>query len=925
MEKLFLFDTSNLVYRSFFAFSGKHLINSKGQITSGIYGTLRTVLSLYREFGFDFSVFAIDASREETHRFKKFPFYKSTREKQPDALKDQFRKVFQLFKMAGIECFSTRGFESDDIIASLTNKFLDRYEIYIVSGDKDLLQLLVNENVKIISFSPQRSDYKVITRSSFIDEYGFEPEYIVDYLSIVGDSIDDIPGVKGIGEKTALPLVRKYKTLENIYSHLDELPVNIKNKFVEQKEMAFLSKELVKLIVDPGLNVELVPFSIENFKRLEVLEFLKELEFKSILKELGVYQDRKDHEVSLFDLGKNDTFTVSSVKGLEDIKTSQPEYRLITTKQSIYELIQQIKSIGLVAIDVETEEEHFMKSNLLGISFCFREREAYYLPIFHPVEKDFSHHEALESIKEVLEDDRIKKIGHNIKFDLIILKRYGIDMKGIYFDTMVASYVIKPEFTHHNLDRLAEEYLNYKTITYEEVTKKRISPSNTLLSVSIDSVKDYSCEDADITYRLFKLFSERIEKDEKLRDLFFFIEMPLVEVLVEMEYNGIRIDIDYLKLLSRDLDQKINELTKKIFDIVGQVFNLNSPKQLSYVLFEKLKLKPVKKTKTGFSTDEKVLEELEDQHEVVKCLLEYRTLYKLKTTYVDELPRMVVSHTGRIHTSFNQTVTATGRLSSSNPNLQNIPIREEIGRNIRKAFIPGEGKLLGSFDYSQIELRVLAHISGDEVLIQRFLEGEDIHTSIASEIFRVRPEEVTPEMRRVGKTVNFGIVYGISAYGLSEQLKISVSEASEIISRYFSTFKGVYEYILNTLEFVSSNGYVETIFGRKRYIPELLNKKHFGNKLNLQKPERIAINTPIQGSASDIVKIAMIRLFERLRKENSRTKLLIQVHDEIVVETPLEDIENDGKMIKDTMENSVSLKVPLVVDFKYGINWGEIH
>lgn len=916
MEKLFIFDTSNLVYRSFYGFSGRHLTNSKGEITSGIFGTLRTIIKLYKDFKFENAVFCLDGPREKTKRYQVYKNYKMTREKTPEDLKTQIRRTINLLREAEIECIEIPGYESDDIIATITQRYKDKYQIFIVSGDKDLLQLLTSPNIRIISFSPSKSDYKVVDRISFINENKFEPEYIVDYLALVGDSIDNIPGAKGIGEKTALPLIQKYKTIENIYNHLDEIEPSIKKKLIESKEEVFLSKELVKLMVEDKVEIPITKFSLENFNKPQVIEILKEYEFKSIIGEIqSLSKTSTLDELSLFSSFQSVSF--------QNQTTEKPTYKLITSKNDLEKLKQEILQKGFVSIDIETDEKHFMECKIIGIALSTQEKTGYYLPLLHKVNSEISKEEGIKFIKEICENPSIKKIGHNLKYEYVVMKRYGIEIKNIHFDTMIASYVLRPEFTHHNLDRLAEEYLKHKTIKYEEVTQKNQSLLNTLLDVPIDNVVNYACEDADITLRLYNYFSKKLEENQKLKKLFYDIELPIIPVLGEMEYNGIKINIEYLKSLGNELQKELETLSNKIYELSGEIFNLNSPKQMAYILFEKLKLPVIKKTKTGASTDEEVLEELSEEHEIAAYILKYRTLTKLKTTYIDELPYMVVPSTGRIHTSFNQTITATGRLSSSNPNLQNIPIRDEIGKKIRQAFISEEGKILGSFDYSQIELRVLAHMSGDETLIKQFEENRDIHSETASKVLGVKIEEITPEQRRIGKTINFGIVYGISAYGLSRQLKISPSEANEIIEKYFSTYKGVKNYILQTLQFVSKNGYVETMFGRRRNIPELVNKHYSSDKLTFGKSERIAINTPIQGSAAEIVKIAMIKLYEVLK--NTKVKMLLQVHDEILVELPESDIEKYQFLIKETLENAINLRVPLVVEYKFGKNWGEIH
>ncbi|MCX8029137.1 MAG: DNA polymerase I [Brevinematales bacterium] len=916
MEKLFLFDTSNLVYRSFFGFSGRHLVNSKGEITSGIFGAMRTVIRLYKDFKFENAVFCLDGPRERTKRYSIYANYKINREKAPEDLKLQVKRTVNLLREAGIECVEIPGYESDDIISILVNRYFGKYSIYIVSGDKDLLQLLKFPEVRVISFSPSKSDYEVKDRNSFIVENGFEPEYIVDYLALLGDKVDNIPGAKGIGEKTSALLIQKYKTIENIYSNLDEIEGRVKEKLIQSREDVFLSKQLVTLFNDAQIDIPITRFSLSNFSKPKVVELLKEYEFKSILNEI---MSETQLKVSTRSNGELSLFSEPSVS-LDNIARHN-NYKLITRKSELEELYGEILSKGYVCIDIETDEKHFMECKIVGIAISIEEGIGYYIPILHSVAKDI-YGDIMDFIIKVCEDERIKKIGHNIKFEYVILKRYGVTVRNIFFDTMIASYTIRPELTQHNLDRLAEEYLNYKKFKYEEVTRKKESIFNTLLNANIEDVVNYACEDADITLRLYNFFSNKLEENEKLKKLFYEIEMPLVEVLGEMEYNGIKVDVEYLKNLSKELDLEINRVSSKIFDLAGENFNVNSPKQISYILFDKLKLNPVKKTKTGYSTDEEVLEELLGEHEIVEQILKYRTLTKLKTTYVDELPNLLIKSTGRVHTSFNQTITATGRLSSSNPNLQNIPVRDGLGKKIRLAFIANEGNLLGSFDYSQIELRVLAHFSGDPLLIEHFIENRDIHSETAMKVLHIKPEDMNSTYRRIGKIINFGIVYGISPYGLSKQLGVSIQEASDIIQKYFETYKGIKEYIFRVLEFVSKKGYVETMFGRIRRIPELVNKKFDENKLNFGKSERIAINTPIQGTAAEIVKISMNKLYNAIK--NTSVKLLLQVHDEIIVELPEKEEENYSTMIKTILEKSVDLKVPLLVEYRFGKSWGEL-
>lgn len=903
MEKLFIFDTSNIVYRSFFGFSGRHLTTSRGEITSGVFGTIRTLIKLYNDFRFENVIFSLDGPREKTKRYELYRKYKMNREKTPNELKLQIRKTVELLKTAGIECVEIPGYESDDIISIAVNNYKDIYEIYIVSGDKDLIQLLTSDNIKIISFSPSKTDYKLITRSSFIEENGFEPEYIVDYLSLVGDDVDNIPGAKGIGEKTASQLIQKYKTIENIYQNLDELSETVKKKLVESKEDVFLSKTLLKLFPSSDTKISVKKFSLDNIKTPQVVKLLKYYEFNSILKELKV---STPSEVSL------SLFSSQPPREVEEMF----KYKLITKFSELEELEKEIESEGLVSIAIKTDDRHFMQSNLEGIGLSTNKGFGYYLSFNIPSE--LSYNQITDFLRRVCENENIRKVGHNLKLAYVVLKRYGVELKGIYFDTTISSYVLRPELTNPSLERLASEYLGIEI----HKTQGEDNQISIFAETNFEETAKRVSREAEIILRLYEELSKKIESEHRLKRLFYDIEMPVVEVLGNMEYNGIKLDIEYIRHLGIELDREINQTVDRIFELAGEKFNLNSPKQLSSILFEKLKLEPVKKTKTGYSTDEEVLEELIGEHEIIEHILRYRTLMKLKSGYVDELPNMVIPKTGRVHTSFNQTITATGRLSSSNPNLQNIPVRDEVGKKIRKAFIAEDGFALGSFDYSQIELRVLADVSQDKELIEHFIQNKDIHTETASKVLKIKPEDITPEHRRLGKTINFGIVYGISPYGLSKQLGISPSEASEIIEKYFETYRGVKDYIFNTLEFASKNGYVETMFGRRRNIPELLGKSFDRSKLNFGKPERIAINTPIQGSAAEIVKIAMTKLYEFLK--NTPVRMLLQVHDEILVEIPSGSEEEWSPKIKQILENAVKLKVPLVVDYSFGKSWGDL-
>jgi DNA polymerase-1 len=712
-------------------------------------------------------------------------------------------------------------------------------------------------------------------------------------MGLMGDTADNIPGVPGIGEKTAQALIKQYGTIENVLAHVEEITKpKLRQSLSEFASLARQSRELALLRSDVTIDIRYDDLRIKPPDNSALLRILKELEFTTLLK------------------------YVTQEPGPE------AKYRTVLEEAELQQLVQVLSTAEEFCFDTETTSIDPMQAELIGIAFAVKPHEAYYVPLGHVyagAPKQIARDQALASLKPVMEEPGIRKIGQNIKYDLLVLGHYGITVKGIAFDTMIASYLLNPGKASHGLDAIALEYLNYKTMTYAEVTgsgKKQISFS----AVDVRTATRYSGEDADIALRLKQTLAPQLI-EQNLEKLFRELEMPLMEVLADMERIGVKIDAAFLKDISARIEKEIIHIEKTIYELAGEEFNINSPKQLADILFTKLQLTPIKRTKTGFSTNVDVLEELATVHQLPAEILKYRTLAKLKSTYVDALPLMINPKTGRLHTSLNQTVTATGRLSSSDPNLQNIPIRTEVGREIRQAFIAERGSSLLSADYSQIELRVLAHLSEDQGLIRTFQEDEDVHTRTASEIFGLSPEEITPEMRRKAKAVNFGIIYGISAFGLAQDIGVSNTEAKRYIDSYFARYPQVREFLDRTIQTAKTNGYVTTLFGRRRFIPELASSvaavRNFG--------ERMAVNTPVQGTAADLIKLAMINIQRRLAREHRRSKMILQVHDELVFEVPDQEIAAMKVLVREEMEGVLTLAVPVKVDVGTGKNWDEAH
>jgi DNA polymerase-1 len=887
-KTVYLVDGSSYIHRAYHAI--RSLANSKGLPTNAVYGFTRMLMKLLDEKSPDYIAVVLDA-KGPTFRHHLFKEYKATRPPMPEDMAVQIPYIKRVLSGFDIPMLEKEGYEADDIIATiavLANK--QGLNVVIVSGDKDFRQSLSHHTVMWDPMNDKLLDYNTLKR-----DYGLEPEQVIEVMALSGDSADNVPGIPGVGEKTALTLIQQFHSIENLFQNIDKInKTSLKNRLHEFKDQASLSKRLVSLDNHVPIEVALDHLRRSLPKNEELAELFRELDFKTLL------QRFTDHA----ELGEKD-------------------YRLISTVEGLKAVIEAIQQKGAVCFDTETTSRDPLDAELVGISFCLEPGTAFYLPLGHTypgVPKQLDLNQALELLGGIFRDAGIKKIGQNIKYDAEVLSRYGIKVEGLFFDTMVASYVIDPTLRQHNLDYLAQHYLSYRMVSYDEVTGH--DKAKSFAAVDIDRAREYSCEDAEITLRLQSILEQRLKETDNY-PLFQDLEMKLIPVLIAMEETGVKIDVEFFKAMSDRFARELSSIEQRVFELTGEQFNINSPQQLGSILFEKLKLPVKKKTrkKSEYSTDFEVLTELAALHEVPSLLLRFRTISKLKSTYLDALVHLVHPATGRVHTSYNQTVAATGRLSSSNPNLQNIPVRTEEGREIRRGFIAEKDHLLVSADYSQIELRVFAHYSDDPVLLDAFTRGEDVHTRTAAEIFNLDPKMVTSDMRRMAKTINFGIIYGMGPVRLAKELGISKKTAQAYLDSYYERYKGVKGLKEKIIAQAQHNGYVTTLFNRTRNLPHI----HSDNGNLKSEAERTAINTPIQGTAADLIKMAMIRIAETLGTERMNTKMLLQVHDELVFEVPQEEVERAAAIIKDEMEGVYPLKIPLRVDINWGSNWDEAH
>jgi len=881
MKNLYLIDGNSFYYRAFFAIKG--LTNSKGQPTNAIYGFIAILNKLIKEEKPDYLALAFD-KKGPTIRHEKFKDYKIQRRPMPDDLKSQIPYIREYVRAAGIPIFEMDGYEADDILATLAKKAsVQSVNTYIVTGDKDALQL-VGPHVKVYN---THKDGAIYDKDKVKEKFGVEPKRVVDIMALMGDASDNYKGIPGIGEVTAVELIKKFGSLNNLYNSLDKVKSKSQKALLEKHKVdAEMSLELATLHDDLDINFDLEKLKIPEPDTERLKELFMELEFKKLLKELVPREELK------------------------------ADYKLISGKEKFDNFFDCLSKEKAFAFDFETTSRDPMKAQLVGISFSWEEGKAFYVCVSEKDKKLLSTNYVLDKLKSIFENAAIKKTGQNIKYEKIILKNYGIELRGIEFDTMIASYLLSPSQPGHSLGDISLEYLGHKMTEISALIGKG-KKAITMDEVDIDRVCRYACEDSDITLRLKNILKKELVS-KNLIELFNEIEIPLVSVLSEMEFNGVVIDTALIEDMSNEVEKMLESKADDIYEMAGSEFNINSPKQLQEILFDKLNLPIIKRTKTGASTDEEVLRKLATKHAIPASLLEYRELTKLKTGYIDNLPKLINPKTGKVHTSFNQTITATGRLSSSQPNLQNIPIKREIGRKIRSAFVPStKDNVLLSCDYSQIELRVLAHLSCDKVLLGAFKKELDIHTHTASLIYNVKEADVTGRMRQSAKTVNFGIIYGMSPYGLSKELEINVDEAKKFIDSYFERYPGVKEYLESEINKARTQGFVTTLMQRRRYITEINNQ----DPRIRQFAERTAINTPIQGSAADLIKKAMINIRNVLEKKKFKSKLILQVHDELVFDVFKDELNALKELVREKMENVYKLKVPIKVRVKIGKNW----
>ncbi len=896
-KTLFLIDGSALAYRAYFAFIRNPLVTARGESTSAIFGFLNSLFRVLDEFKPGYLLVAFD-TKAPTFRHDRYPEYKSTRAKMPEDMAEQLPRLKELIDAMNIQCIEREGYEADDLIGTYAVKAKEMgFDVVILTGDKDFTQL-VNDKIKLMLPVKTGETLDLLDRNGVKEKMGVFPEQIVDLLALMGDSSDNVPGIPGVGQKTALSLIDKYGSLDAVLEKREEIPQQgVRKKVIEGRESALLSKDLVTIRTDMDVGFDPDQLAVKPWDTGRVSRIFAELEFSMFADRLSMPDE-------------------ASSRTRADLRQ---DYRLVRSTNDVGELLERAREKGELTFDTETTSLDPIKADLVGVSFSVEEGEAFYAPLGHdgydgnlPLDK------FIEMLKPVMANPAVAKCGQNIKYDYMVLRRYGIEIAGISSDPMIASYVLDPSSRQHGLSYLAKECLGY---TMQPITdligsgKKQRS----FATVPVDKAVFYSAEDADCTLRVRNILEPKLS-DMSLDKLYQEIEIPLIEVLAEMELAGIRIDVDYLAQLSREMEMELEKRTEEIFRFAGEEFNINSTQQLSKILFEKLGLKPLRKTgkKTGYSTDQSVLEKLSEEHPLPKLILEHRQFVKLKGTYVDSLPELINDETGRVHTSFNQTVTATGRLSSSDPNLQNIPIRTEEGAKIRRAFVPrDDDHVLLSADYSQVELRIMAHYSDDPTMIEAFRRGEDIHARTASEVYGAPLDEVTPDMRRRAKTANFAVIYGVSAYGLSQQSDMNVTESGQFIDTYFRRYPGIKRYMDDRINFAQENGYVTTLLGRRRYIPDINSQ----NRQIRQFAERTAINTPIQGTAADMIKLAMIRIYDGLRRMKS--KMIVQVHDELVFDVYKPELEQVSQIVRQEMETAVDLKVPLVADMATGDSWLE--
>jgi DNA polymerase I len=926
-KKLFLLDGMALIYRAFFAFSQNPRITSYGLNTNAPYGFTNTLLDLIKRENPTHVAVVFDTSAP-TERHIEFADYKAHRESMPEDLSRAIPYVFRLIEGFNIPVITYDGYEADDIIGTLAKKAEKHgYKVYMMTPDKDFAQL-VSENIFIYKPARQGGDFEIMGVPEVLKKWEINNVLqVIDILGLMGDAVDNIPGIPGVGEKTAKKLVQEFDSVENLLANTDKLKGKLKENVENNAEMARLSKKLATIILDVPIDLDEDKLIMEAPNKEVLQELFKELEFRTLGKRIfgddaapaadtsngqqSLFVQRAEPQVAAEPEEQNIAYKTAS--------TTPHHYELCDTHEKRSHLITLLNQAAEVCFDTETTSLDAIDAELVGMSFSVKAHAAFYVPV--PPDREGAQ-AIVNEFKAIFESDKITKIGQNIKYDLLVLQNYGVNLQGTLFDTMLAHYVVEPD-ARHNMDVLAEDYLHYTTISIETLIGKKGKNQLNMRDIEVEKVAEYAAEDADITYRL-KQSLEPLLDEKEVRSVLEKIEAPLVPVLAFMEREGVRIDKNMLADYSTELEKEIAQLEGKIYELAGVKFNIASPKQLGEVLFDKLQLDPkAKKTKTGqYKTDEEVLTYLSYSHEIAQVIIDFRQAQKLKSTYVDALPKLINKHTGRLHTSFNQAVAATGRLSSTDPNLQNIPIRTERGREVRKAFIPrDENHVLLSADYSQIELRIVAAISKDKSMIADFKQGVDIHTATAAKVFGVELDAVDKEMRRKAKMVNFGIIYGISAFGLAQRLDIPRKEAAEIIENYFKQYPDLKLYMNDSIDFARQHGYVQTIMGRRRYLRDINSANHTVRSF----AERNAINAPIQGSAADVIKLAMINIHKRFAAEKVQSKMILQVHDELLFDVVKPELDIIMPIVKQEMEGAVKLEVPLDVEMGSGLNWLEAH
>ena len=924
MEKLFLLDAYALIYRAYYAFIKNPRINSKGFNTSAVLGFVNTLEDVLKKENPTHIGIAFDPPGP-TFRHEAYKEYKAQREETPEVIRQSVPVIKDIIRAYRIPILEVMGYEADDVIGTLATEAGQRgIPTYMMTPDKDYGQL-VSDNV--FMYRPKYGDkeFEVLGVKEIETKFNIQsPAQVIDMLGLMGDAADNIPGCPGVGEKTAQKLIAQFGSIDGLLSHTDQLKGSIRSKVEENRKQIEFSRFLATIKTDVP-----IPLDMDALKRgmpdeVGLRKIFEELEFRTLIER--VFKNEKKpitlkstpQQPSLFDEIPTDEQGRTNEGPLESLKTLKVSYELVDKEEDVNQLIQKLKTLKIFSFDTETTGTDAINAELVGMSFSYDENQAFYVPI--PADQAQAQI-LVNKFKPILEQEGILKVGQNIKYDMMVLANYGVRMRGPLFDTMIAHYVLQPEL-RHNMDYLAEIYLHYQTIHIEELIGPRGKKQLNMRDLSPTEVYQYACEDADVTLKLKNVLEKELVKGEATK-LYEEIEMPLVPVLATMERNGVRIDTEVLKETSRLFTIRMKQIEEEVHAIAGTNFNVSSPKQVGEVLFDKLKIvEKAKKTKTGqYVTSEEVLESLRGKHAIINKILEYRGLKKLLGTYIDALPMLVNPKTRHIHTSFNQTVTATGRLSSSNPNLQNIPVRNEEGKEIRKAFIPDDGCLFFSADYSQIELRIMAHLSGDPHMIEAFQEGLDIHAATAAKIYKVDIANVTREQRAKAKTANFGIIYGISVFGLAERLNIDRKEAKALIDGYFESYPHVKAYMDKSIQVARERGYIETIFKRRRYLPDI--NSH--NAVVRGYAERNAINAPIQGSAADIIKVAMIRIQQRFEAEGLKAKMILQVHDELDFSVPMEEKEKVEQIVLQEMEGAYKMKVPLVADAGWGKNWLEAH